>query len=888
MLKIGFCSYHRLKKVAKSFPSSTLSTWIARSITCLTSRRARTLAKAQHLTFSQSKLKIDVEIQNVRVNMPQHSPGEMAGRMVMDFELINLVSSPVRDMWDYVRVLRQIEQQHPLDEEGGRFVLQGGSESILFDDLERKLLYRQWEVTVRSLLMSTVADNSNPDQAEQFMDKVSGSGSVLVNRMSAEHSAPIVLCDWRLSPVKLKASGSQINILRSLLQAPTNTAHVDSADSGSSNLACADLSPRGKVEHLGTCVVDEGLHVESVMPLPCQSSSDYEVSISTPEMEVHIDDQDCNNTYGIGGNLPYSCLASSKTVHIAVAYQRAEAKCDVNLAKLNLQDTGNYGGRPIVARSALPRLARNIYSEEVVISLRKANGDMGLHVELNGVEGTAYPGEIAGYLKPSMPLVRATGKFSYEKCAAHNSSKIVIDLSNACFGSAFIMRIVQYCIGGDEEAQPSDFPTKKEGSHLESELEPDTFKLVGSEQGKSVAVSFVIKDCHAVVPKGAQHMAAVLGIPGGHCGVLLRVPDFALHGAYLQGLNGDEVQWSLFEVGRIYGNELAILVSRGSHNCLMTPVVEVDTISLKSSGTYYSGEEFPLVWNSKLRTINSEMNVAGPQISMDVSRLEVVACSLSDLLVKMDQLSGSHPGEKHPERTATRAQLGDRVSSKCCVPLRKVGLTLSVSAVKLSYIRPSVELSDAPSDPLCTFLEWSGLQVLYSTGYGSGNLPERTTAQSPFQMGSKAHDASDTSLDTPQPSIAGLPQDTRNVSNEMNVSWQRLYAAWGELILYERKVAYDLQAHFYFLTPDGRILQYSRPDERELIAGELGDSTLAVSLWAPVKMDGEDDDLSGSLSSTGSFETAGSNFSIGRKTSITSTGDFCSIEEGKLVSESPR
>lgn len=868
------------------FPSSTLSTWIARSISCLGSHRARTLAKAQHLAFSQSKLKIEIALQRIHAQVPAHSAGEETNGIALDFESVHLVSTPVRDMWDYVRVLRHIEQEHPLDIEGGRFVLQGGSESVLFDDLERKLLYRHWEVTIHSLCMGNIVEDGGAAM-DHILDKVSGSGSVLVNRMAAEHSSAAVICDWRLSPMKLRASGTQLDILHSLLQTAAESADVSSLDVSSRDLGGDASNLKEVMDHDKSCILQDDLHVDVAMPLACRSTSNYEISISTPGIEANIEDLENNKVYDIGGDLPCSYLASSKTSVFSFVYQGGETTYKVSMAKLNLQDTGNYRGRHITARSAFPRLARNIYIEEFVISHKDSReGDIGVHVELIGAEGTAYPGEIAGYLKPSMPLVRATGIFSYEKCAACNSSKLDIDLSNGCFGSAFIMRTFQFLSRFSESSGHTEEPTSSQ--NLVNSASAALYTLVGAKHGKSVAISFRIKNCHAVLPKGGQHMAAVLGIPGGHCGVLLKVPEFSLQASYLQGFVGDKAQWSFFEMGMIDAIDIAILASRGSHNCLMTPVLVVDKISLTSSGTCFLGNEFPMEWIQELRTINYNIEITGMKVSMDIPRLEVIACSFYDAVVKLNKLSGFCQDEKTIEQHMVSLEpLGD-MPLECCVPYRAISTRLSIPTVSLSFIRPSADQSDFPVDHLSTFLECSGLQVLYSARYDVEGLPEKNTTLSPFQISSKSSSISNASDNMLRPSDVLSSQDNWSPSDKKSVFCQSFHISWEELGLYETRITQEIEAFFYFLTPDGRILQYSRPDERDLIAGELGDSSLAMSLWAPVKVEGADDNLSESHSSSGSFETAGSNFSTGRKTSIVSTAEFCSIEEERLVSDSPR
>ncbi|GMH43739.1 hypothetical protein BSKO_11673 [Bryopsis sp. KO-2023] len=130
----------RLASLTDGFPTSTLSAWIARCISLL-----RMLAKAQHVAYSQSTLRTEIELHSCLIHLPCDPDGELLD-LAAEIELLQLVSNPVEDAMDSVKVLREIEHGHTLQTDGGM-----GSEnveSVLFDDLERRLLYQRWAVTV--------------------------------------------------------------------------------------------------------------------------------------------------------------------------------------------------------------------------------------------------------------------------------------------------------------------------------------------------------------------------------------------------------------------------------------------------------------------------------------------------------------------------------------------------------------------------------------------------------------------------------------------------------------------------------------------------------------------------------------------------------------------
>lgn len=895
----------RLKSLESQFPTSTQSAWVTRCISLLPTRRARMVAKAQHLAYSQSKLKTEVAVHKTSVCILAQTDSGDSASIIFDMELLKLACNPAKDALDYVRVLRQIEQEHPLGSGCRMHVPSGEAESVLFDDLDRRLLYQQWEVVVHGFSLCTggsVYEKST--NISVIMDKISTTGNLLVNRMAAERSAAAVQCNWRCSPVKVNISKPQIMALGAAVKAliiPTEDLPSGLENGGGSLVSC--------VKSVGDVPTCHGLNIDTVLPQSPYHHLGFEVSISVPQIQLClVDEETAPGHYCIGGQLPCCFSADSHSVNFSMTLQHGNKDVRLSVSKLNVHDTGNYAGKQILANSVIPRLARNICVQEVtLLAATNAEGVMNVSGELDGVEGTAYPGEVAGYLKPSMPGVNAVGKFSFQKIASCQASKLDISLSDACFGSALIMRIAAQFCGSDVSKNQVDASTPQTPDPVSrmADTRDHSFvsKMVSADSVESLTLSLRINNCHAVLPKGAQHMAAVLGVPGGHCALILKVPDLSFHVSFLKGLRNGCPRWKSVEVGMFHMADVILMASTGPHHCLMSPVLEVGEMKVVSSGTLFSKGAFPFHWDQKPRSLNYFVEIKAPYGSIDLDRLEVALCAVSDAAEKMqalcctDKQVDSEP-EVLPDVVSDLDIIeymkseDDKHVLEICAPYQEQTMHISIPTFSLQMVQSVPDLLSA-GDPCITMLECNMIDIQHTSVHTMQVERGTPTKTSPFQAGSTGtalgpamncvelqtdeSKIEDTSSNTVQRGQEAATEPLRE-QLPFAVLEQSTLTSWESFMISQGKILQESTC-YYYLAPDGRILEHAKDDEVDLIAGEQDDATVALSLWAPVKVGESSEQLSASLSSAGSFETAGSNLSVSRKSSLNSAGDFYSIEE---------
>ena len=295
-------------------------------------------------------------------------------------------------------------------------------------------VYARWAIALQNAVVQLHDDGREVG----LVDPLSATGNLSINTTVLEASLPLLVCDWRLTPVALSITPAVFHSLLFLASDLETEAALPAVQKA--NLAALSSDGMDSVKLLmriapGEVSIDLCDVFSSSVDLNAIDRS-VEISVSYPRLKIAFDgvvDEE---------SIVTSITFASQTGAVHVIQCGECLRLDCSLQVLHLQDISNDGhdGPPI--RHLVPRLGRSVSAKECSIAFSSENSVVHGRGAVSGVEGNGYFGESGGQIHSNGDL--NTVSFSLD--LATGRAALGIELDHAAMGSTFLVRFLGFLL----------------------------------------------------------------------------------------------------------------------------------------------------------------------------------------------------------------------------------------------------------------------------------------------------------------------------------------------------------------------------------------------------------------------------------------------------------